>query len=136
MDEQTPADSGSPGRQRKQAADLAATALAAGKPVRLAAAEAGIGERTLYSWMRKESFKRRVAQLRARLVSAAIGRLSKSMGSAAVVLARLMKSPDEQVRLRASKAILDIGGKLTQVEELQRRVEALELAQAKGGQQP
>jgi hypothetical protein len=70
------------GRQRRQAAEVAALALAVGKSVRTAAQVAGVGERTLYSWMKRPVFQRRVDELRERLVSEAVGRLGKAMTGA------------------------------------------------------
>lgn len=125
---QTPADSG---RQRKQAAGVAALSLATGMTVRAAAKRAKVGERTLYSWLRKPAFKRRVNELRNRLVSESIGKLSKSMSSAAGVLEKLLRSKKEETRLRAARAILELATKLRESEELERRVAELEL-QAKG----
>lgn len=115
----TPADSG---RQRKNAATVAALALAVGKPVRVAARQAGIGERTMYSWMRRPTFQRKVAELRERLVSEAVGRMSRAMAGAARMLVRLLRSEDEVVRLKAASAILLLGVRVREHGELGRRV--------------
>jgi len=132
---QTPAD---PGRSsqaaRAQAATVAALAVAAGKPIATAAAEAGIGERTLYTWLRKTEFKRRVDELRDRLVSEAVGKLSKSMGSAADVLEKLLRSRDEGTRLKSSRAILELAVRLRDHDEMARRLADLERRLDEGGQ--
>ena len=120
---QAPAD---PGRQRRQAAGVAALALAVGKPVRIAATQAGVGERTLYTWMQRPAFKRRVAGLRERLVAEAVGRLSKAMAGAARVLVRLLRSEDETVRMKAATAILHMSIRVREHGELERRVAELE----------
>jgi hypothetical protein len=120
---QAPAD---PGRQRRQAAGVAALALAVGKPVRTAAQEAGVGERTLYSWLRQPVFKGRVSELRERLISEAVGRLSRAMAAAVQVLVRLLKSEDEVTRLRAARAILELGVQVREHGELGPRLQAIE----------
>lgn len=126
---QTPAD---PGRQRKQAAGVAALALATGMTVRAAARKAKIGERTLYSWCRLPSFKRLVQEIRGRLVQESIGRLSRDMSAASDVLRKLLKSKAEATRLKAATAIITLAAKLRESEELEQRVAELE-RQAKGG---
>lgn len=118
-----PAD---PGRQRKQAVGVAALALAVGKPVRTAAREAGVGERTIYRWLKKSAFKRRVAELRERLVSEAVGRLGRAMTGAARVLVELLRSEDEAIKLKAATAIIQLGVKLREHGEVERRLSELE----------
>ena len=127
-DRQTPADGGrsSGGDPRAQAATVAALALAVGKTVAEAAAEAGIGERTLYSWRRKTSFKRRVDELRSALVGAAVGRLSMNMGAASDALVALLKNRNPMVKLRASRAVIELGTKLRESEELAERLADIE----------
>lgn len=131
---QTPAD---PGRSaqaaRAQAATVAALAVAAGKAIAMAAAEAGIGERTLYTWLTKPAFKRRVDELRGRLVSEAVGKLSKSMSGAAEVLEKLLRSRDEGTRLKASRAILELAVRLRDHDEMARRLAELERRLDEGG---
>lgn len=122
-DEQTPADSG---RQRKQAATVAAVALAGGATVRSAARKAKLGERTLYSWLRKPVFKARVNALRARLVTEAVGHLSKDMTAASGVLRKLLRSETETTRLKAARAILELATKLRESEEMEQRIADLE----------
>jgi hypothetical protein len=114
------------GRQRKQAAGVAALALATGRTVREAADTAGVGERTLYRWLRKPAFRKRVNELRGRMVSEAVGTLSKSMGHAARALDKLLRSRDKKVKLAAAKAILELATKLRASEELERRLDELE----------
>ena len=119
-------DEAGQGKQRKQARMAAALALAVGETVAKAAKKAGISERTVYRWSQQSSFRNRVAELRARLVSEAVGKLSKSMASAAGVLDKLLKSEDEGTRLRAARAVLELTTKLRESEELERRITELE----------
>jgi hypothetical protein len=119
-----PADNGR--GKRRQAVEAAALALASGKTYKAAAKRAGIGERTLYRWARQPGFKRRVGELRGRLVNAAVGRLSKSMGAAAGVLRTLLKSEDEDVKFKAARAVLELGTKIREAAEIEDRLADLE----------
>lgn len=115
-----------PGTGRSAAAEAAALALASGSTVRAAAKRAGIGERTLYAWLNRSAFKAKVSRLRSRLVDTALGQLSKDMTAAAAVLRKLLKADDENVRLRAARAVIELGVALRQTSELADRVEQLE----------
>jgi hypothetical protein len=121
-----PADDGHDRGKRRQAAEAAALALAAGKTYAAAAEKAGIGERTLYRWAKRPAFKRQVAELRGRLISTAVGKLSKSMTAAAKVMTGLLKSDDENVRHKAARSVLELTTKLRDSEELDQRISELE----------
>ena len=85
--------------------ELAAFALAGGATVAAAAKQAGAGERTVKTWRTIPAFKQRVAEYRAGLVAAALGRLTDGMASAAETLGYLSrKAKSETVRLGAAVA--------------------------------
>jgi hypothetical protein len=112
---------------RVRSAPIAAAALALGKTVAAAAAEAGVSERTCYRWLRRPSFRRRVDRLRGAMVGEAVGKLSRSMSAAADVLSKLLTSRDPATRLRASKAVIELAVRLRDQEELAARLADLEL---------
>lgn len=103
-----------------------ATLLAGGRSVRAAAAEAGVPLRTAYRWSGEVDFRRLVQDIRGRLVSRAVGILSRSMGAAAKKLRRLLASADERVALSASRSVLELAQALRQAEEFEARLAALE----------
>jgi hypothetical protein len=107
-------------------ADPLAVQLAAGKTVRDAARTAGVSESTAYRRLREASFRDAVAELRACLVSATVGRLVEGMTEAADVLRALLASESERVRLTAADRLLTHGIRIGELEELQRRVVELE----------
>ncbi|MBA4065917.1 MAG: hypothetical protein C0501_19805 [Isosphaera sp.] len=117
---------------RHSADDLLAAELAAGQTVRDAARTAGVSEHTAHRRNGDPAFKARVAELRVGMVAEASGRLAESMGRAANVLRDLLGSADEKVRLRAAERMIELGLKVVELTELQRRVEELE-RQAAGG---
>jgi HEAT repeat protein len=118
------------GGQRSQAATVAALAIAVGKTQVAAAAEAGIGERTLRGWLTKPAFRRKVDEIRAAMISEAVGRMGRGMAAAADVLGKMLGSRDPHLRFKAAKAVLELGTKLRESEELARRLADLERREA------
>jgi hypothetical protein len=102
-----------------------AMALAKGLNVLAAATEAKISEKTAHRWTREEGFGARVHRIRDAMFSEAVGALATVNRMAAVTLAQLLKSPDEKVRLAASKAILETGAALHEKAGLARQVSEL-----------
>lgn len=102
-------------------------ALACGATVEGAAQKAGLSKRTAYRRLAAPEFGRRLAALRDDMVVRASAMLTASAAeSIKTLLGLLEKSQPAAVRLGAAKAILDLGLKLRDVEEIQRRLQALE----------
>src|SRR5262249_54528151 len=116
--------------------ELLAAGLAAGRSVKKAAAAAGMGERTAYRKLKDPAFKALVAELRQRMVSRAVGRLSAGMTQAAGKLLKLLASRDEKVQLAAAKAILEAGPRLRDSEVLAVKVAELERVLAEIRREP
>lgn len=140
MDE-TPADAERPevartGPRRKAAVGVAAAALAGGSTVQGAAAQAGIGRRTLTRWLANPKFVARVEAVRVEAVTTAVNRLNTAMASAADTLAELLTDDDPQMRFKAAKAVLEITMHLKEHGELTQRITELEGAQANPPQTP
>lgn len=114
------------GPRRKAAVGVAAAALAAGGGVADAAKKAGIGRRTLTRWLTNPKFAARVDAMRTEAITGAMNRLGKSMASAADTLTALLKAPRAETRLRAAKAVLELGMKMKEHGELVQRVSDLE----------
>ena len=106
--------------------DHVAVLLAAGSTAVDAAAKVGIHERTVRRWLDEPVFRSDVERLRAEMVTAALGRLSATMATAAEELGDLIKSPDPHVRYKAARAVIELAAKLRETVELERRVEELE----------
>ena len=111
---------------RRKGDDALLLALAAGKTVREAARAAGISERTATRRVADPAFRRRVAELRAEMVSLALGKLADGMSDAAGTLRKLLKAKGESVRLGACRAMLEMGVKLRESVELEAQLTALE----------
>jgi hypothetical protein len=111
---------------RSAADEVLATAIATGQKIADCAKLAGVSESTAYARLRNVDFKDRVAEIRAAMVSAAVGRLSGTMADAAEVLAKLIESESETTRFRAADRLITHAIRVVEIEELQRRVEELE----------
>ena len=104
-----------------------ALALAAGASAAEAAKSVRLSVRTVKRRRADPAFMRRVAELRAEMVSRAVGRLSEAMTAAALQLRRLvLKGRSEQVQLGACRAVLELGNRLRESVELEQRLSALE----------
>jgi hypothetical protein len=112
--------------------EAAALALAAGRTQDQAARASGAGTRTIKTWVATvPAFGRRVTELRAEMTSRALGRLVDGMASAADMLGFLSrKGKSEMVRLSAARAVLELGSRLRESVELEKRIAALETNEA------
>lgn len=111
---------------RKNADSAIIAALAGGATVTAAAERAGVSQRTIFRRLQDAGFRRQVSDARSAMVSEAVGLLARASGGAAITLAALLKADSEQVRLGAARAIIELGAKLRETEELEQRIAALE----------
>ena len=119
---------------RKSADSALVTALAAGGTVEASAKAAGVSEATAYRRLREPIFRRRVTEARDEMVGRAVARLSATSTLAADCLRELLRAKAETVRLGAARAILELGSKLRESEELAERIAALEQRLGKEGE--
>jgi len=112
--------------------DRVALDLASGHSVRSAAKAAGVGERTVYSWLATPEYRAHVAQLRGRILDQTIGVLVAATTKAAVTLAKLLDDDGPGIRLKAAQAILASLVSLREHAELAGRLQALEDIAAAG----
>jgi len=113
-------------RGRATADELIACALATGKSHKDAAAEAGVSEKTVFRRAADAAFKARVAELRSDMVRTAAGRLVDGMTEAAGVLRAGLTHRDPHIRHKSAVKLIELGVKVTELAELERRVEDLE----------
>lgn len=117
---------------RRNADELLAAALAAGRTVRDAAGAAGVSERTAYRRLSDPVFTQHVAALRDEMVRAAAGRLADGMAAAADILRALLADADPHIRHKAAVKLIELGVKVAELADIQRRVEDLERRAAEG----
>lgn len=107
--------------------DAALIAALAGGATRAKAAEqAGVSESTVYRRLTDTGFCTRVQAARSEMVEQTSGRLAYLSTAAAMTLGKLLTASSETVRLGAARAILELGGKWRENEDLEARLSALE----------
>jgi hypothetical protein len=101
--------------------------LACGATVEQAAKQAHLSERTVYRRLADPAFKARLQQMRFDMVQRTSGTLTAS-GSEAVktLLALMQPTVPPNVRLGASRAILELGIKVREISDLDRRLADVE----------
>jgi len=97
--------------------------------VRDASNKAGVGERTLWRWLKdNEDFKAAYMDARRQAFSRALGLLQQVLSEAVLVLRDVMNNPDtkESSKVSAAKAIIDTGLKAMELDDLEERISRLE----------
>ena len=103
--------------------------LAAGASVDQAAAVAHVSPATVARRLRRPEFRAELAAARAATVERAVARLSMASVAAASELLKLTTSAkSEQVRLAGARAILELGQRLREANDVEQRLAALEAA--------
>jgi hypothetical protein len=94
--------------------------------VTAAAEQLGISRKTVQRKLARPAFRRLVAELRAQLFAAALGRVAENMTRASDALAALLESNEPAIRLRAARTLLSMGIRLRDSVDLTDRVNELE----------
>jgi hypothetical protein len=100
--------------------------MAAGRTIESTATAAGVSPATICRRLRKPEFQDRIQVARARFAADAGARLGSMMGKASDVLARLLDSQNEKIKLAAAREVLTLGVKLRREGEWEERMEAIE----------
>jgi hypothetical protein len=122
------------GRQKGDAPLI--VALAAGATIRDAAKQAGVSEKTAHRRAASPDFQKRVSEARTQMVQRAVGMLSEASTEAVTTLRGLLDAESESVRLGACRAIVELGTRLRESEELERRIACLEDMAARASVRP
>src|SRR5918996_210307 len=112
---------------RKQ--DLALEALIGSPTLGLAAAKAGVTERTIYRWITTDdSFKSEYLKLRREVLSNAVFQLQKASNNAVNTLVSVMNDPESpaSARVAAAVKVLELSFKSIESDDLEIRISALE----------
>src|SRR5450756_1639068 len=111
------------GGSRRNADAALIMALAGGATMQDAARRAGISERTCYRRMQDGDFQKLVSAARADMVTRAVARLARMSATATDTLEGLLgASTPATVRLGAARSVLELGSRLRESEELERRI--------------
>lgn len=114
-------------RGRKQADEALLMALACGATVENAAAKAGICSRTAHRRLKNPEFEKRLDAVRADMLNRTTDMLTASATESVRTLLSLQASTQPPaVRLGAARAILEIGVRYRETNDLAQRLAALE----------
>jgi hypothetical protein len=109
---------------RKQ--EQAIAALLSEATVGAAAERAGVGEVTLWRWLKDDAFKAAYREARRQVVEKAMAQLQQATWAASTTLLRLLNAGSESVRLRAAEAILNHASRGLELLDFEERITALE----------
>ena len=85
-----------------------------------------VSRETLYEWLRQPQFKAELARRRDELVAEGFALLSQSVSRAVETLVGLLDGSDGRLKRLAARDILDQHVKFREVDDLTRRIEAIE----------
>lgn len=115
------------GNGRTSADSVLIAALAGGATVAAAARLARVSERTVYRRLEEPEFCQQITAARADMLTRAVGGLAQASTAAVDTLAALLKPRvAATVRLGAARAILELGTRLREAEDVERRLAELE----------
>jgi len=118
----------SAGEKKDQKQERAISALLNAPSLREAAKEAGISEATLHRWLKEDDFQTSYRAAKKELVNHAICRLQRAAGKAVDALKEIIedKKNPASSRVSAAKTILETSIKAFEIEELEKRISAIE----------
>ena len=106
--------------------EKAIAALLSEATVSSAAEKAGVGEVTLYRWLKLPDFLATYREARREVVEKAVAQLQQSSWAASITLVRLLGSDSDAIRLRAALAILEQSNKGLEMIDFEERLSTLE----------
>ncbi len=112
----------------KQKQEQAVAALISCGSIAEAAQVAGIGERTLYTWLNDKESAEQYRTARREVVGQALAQLQRVSSLAVTTLSEIMADREAPAgsRVNASKAVLDLALKAVELEDILDRLENLE----------
>jgi len=91
-----------------------------------AARRSGVSKTTLYEWMKQEPFRKRLEEARAEVFNEGLGIIKAGTSKAARKLIELLDSRNENTRRLTAQEILALSLKISETQEIERRLERLE----------
>jgi hypothetical protein len=123
-------------RSRRRIDERLAAELAAGKTIREAAPAVGVSERTAHRRLEDPAFRDRVAALRSEMIRAAAGQLVNGMAGAIGVLRAGLSDTNSNIQHKSAVKLIELGVKITELVELEERMNRLEEALKQRGEKP
>jgi len=96
--------------------------------IKEASQQSGVGERTIWRWLQDDTFQEAYMEARKEAFSRAVGLLQQALSEAILVLREMMNNPEtrDSSRVSSARAILDIGLKARELDDLEERISKLE----------
>lgn len=123
------------GRPLTARQEKAVRALLTEPSIRDTAKRTGIGERTLYTWLKESDFAHAYREARRDAVSRAIGAVQQAAEDAVRTLKEVMtdSTAPAPARVNAAKSVLELAVKAVEIDDLAARIEVLEKHHAAQG---
>ena len=116
------------GQKLSRKKEQAIAALLSQPSIGGAAKKAGIGEKTLFRWLQLDEFKRTYKTARRPVIDQTIAQIQSVMSEAVQTLLNVMSdsAAPASSKVSAARALLDIGFKVVEIEDLESRIEKIE----------
>lgn len=109
------------------ARQLLALPIIAGEPtVEGAAEKIGVARKTVYEWLKQDSFKRAVEEARKEYVESGFRTMRLAAKRAADKIVKHLDCTDEKVSLRAAEDIIEFAKEFISLEDHEQRIKELE----------
>jgi len=120
------------------ARQLLALPIIAGEPsIEGAAQKIGVTRKTIYAWLKQESFRRALEEMRMDFIESGFRTMKLAAKQAADKIVKHLDCADEKISLRAAEDIIEFAKEFISLEDHERRIkeleERLEQAQADAG---
>ena len=116
------------GQKLSRKKEQAIAALLSQPSIGGAAKKIGIGEKTLFRWLQLDEFKQAYKIARSQVVDQTIAQIQSVMSEALQTLLNVMSddAAPSSAKVSAARALLDIGFKVIEIEDLENRIEKIE----------
>jgi transposase-like protein len=116
------------GQKLSRKKEQAIAALLSQSSIGSAAKKVGIGEKTLFRWLRLDDFQQEYKNARRQVIDQTIAQIQTVMSEAVQTLLNIMSdgAAPASAKVSAARALLDIGFKVVEIEDLEGRIENIE----------
>jgi hypothetical protein len=116
------------GQKLSRKKEQAIAALLSQPSIGGAAEKIGIGEKTLFRWLQLDEFQRAYKNARRQVIDQTIAQIQSVMSEAVRTLLNVMSddATPASAKVSAARALLDIGFKVVEIEDLESRIEKIE----------
>jgi hypothetical protein len=116
------------GQKLSRKKEQAIAALLSQPSIGGAAKQVGIGEKTLFRWLQLDDFQRAYKNARRQVIDQTITQIQSVMSKAVQTLLNVMSdvAAPASAKVSAARALLDIGFKVVEIEDLESRIEKIE----------